>query len=117
MVQLPICSENPKTGKIVPSVDGSLKFNLTDPTFDYVLNGHGLRPETQCSLIYYADPWPTSHAGTFILSAVTDAHDHIYLAGSFNLGFPTYWITYTDTDVPQSFRSESAMLTIRPSVA
>src|SRR3989344_9607036 len=37
------------------NVDASVNFNDAGPTFDYTLNARGLEPNTEYSLIYYAD--------------------------------------------------------------
>ena len=45
--------------------DGSL--------FNYTLDGKGLAPSTQYSLIYYADGWPGNNPGALIGTHTTDA--------------------------------------------
>lgn len=75
---------------------GVLKYNLEGPEFEYLFNGHGLQPETDYSLIYYADPWPgdgTTHStGALIASGTTDIDGNLHLKGSVEL----------NTDLPNS---------------
>jgi len=64
---------------------GKLKCNVAGSTFDYVLHGHGLSPETGYSLIYYADPWPGDNPGALIASGVSNDKGDILLKGSAEL--------------------------------
>jgi hypothetical protein len=64
---------------------GVLKYNLEGPVFEYLFNGHGLQPDTDYSLIYYADPWPGDNPGALIASGTTDIDGNIHLKGSKNL--------------------------------
>jgi peroxiredoxin len=64
----------------------TLEFNLEGPEFDYMLNAHLLKPQTEYSLVYYSSPWPTNNAATLIGSARTDGLGNLKLSGSTNLG-------------------------------
>jgi len=66
---------------------GKLKYNLSGPEFEYLLNGHGLEADTDYSLIYYLEPqttwpWPV----TVIDSGTTNRGGNINLKGSVDLG-------------------------------
>lgn len=65
---------------------GKMTYNLAGPTFDFVFNGHGLQPNTDYSLIYYADPWPGNNPGALIASGMSNDGGNINLAGSVELG-------------------------------
>lgn len=65
---------------------GKMTYKLSGPTFDFVFNGCGLAPNTDYSLIYYADPWPGNNPGAFIASGMTNRGGNIHLAGSPDLG-------------------------------
>lgn len=65
---------------------GKMKYNLSCFTFDFVFNGHGLQPNTDYSLIYYADPWPGNNPGALIASGTSNSGGNIHLAGSEDLG-------------------------------
>jgi len=65
---------------------GKMKYNLAGPTFDFVFNGHELEPNTDYSLIYYADGWPGDHPGALIASGTSNKGGNIHLAGSPDLG-------------------------------
>lgn len=75
---------------------GKMKYNLEGPEFCFVFNGHGLEPNTDYSLIYYADPWPgnglTGLAGALIASGTTNRGGNIHLGGCEDL----------ETDLPHS---------------
>jgi hypothetical protein len=64
---------------------GKMKYNLAGPTFDFVFNGHELDPDTDYSLIYYADPWPGDNPGALIASGRSNEDGNIHLAGSTDL--------------------------------
>jgi len=64
---------------------GKIQYNLAGPTFDFVFNGHGLTPNTEYSLIYYADPWAGNHPGALIASGTTNSEGDIHLMGSIEL--------------------------------
>ena len=65
---------------------GKMKYNLAGHTFDFVFNGHELDPNTDYSLIYYADSWPGSNPGALIASGASNEEGNIHLAGSPDLG-------------------------------
>ena len=64
---------------------GKMKFNLAGPTFDFVFNGKGLEPDTDYSLIYYADPWPGNNPGALIANGTSNGGGNIHLGGSTEL--------------------------------
>jgi len=66
---------------------GKMKYNLSGLTFDFVFNGHRLEPNTDYSLIYYADPWPgvNGDAGVLIASGTSDEEGNIHLEGPVDL--------------------------------
>lgn len=64
---------------------GTLVYVTSGPTFDYTLTAQGLQPNTNYSLIYYADPWPGNNPGKFIGLHTTDSSGVINGAGSPNL--------------------------------
>jgi len=60
---------------------GKLKYSLTETTFDFHFNGHGLEFESEYALIYYPDPWP----GTGLIVFGTDVADeegNVHIKGS-----------------------------------
>jgi len=65
---------------------GKLKYNLAGSEFNFVFNGHGLKPNTEYSLIYYADPWPGNHPGALIASGKSNDEGNLHLKGSVDLG-------------------------------
>ena len=71
---------------------GKMKYNLAGPTFDFVFNGHELDPDTDYSLIYYADKpdrfvdWGGDNPGALIASGTSNEDGNIHLAGSPDLG-------------------------------
>ena len=64
---------------------GKMKYNLEGPEFEFVFNGHGLEPNTEYTLIYYADPWPGT-GGCDIASGTSNAGGNINLADSVDIG-------------------------------
>jgi hypothetical protein len=69
---------------------GKLKYTLTESTFDFHFNGHGLEPSVEgedpyvYALIYYPDPWP----GTGLIVFGSDASDeggNVHIKGSANI--------------------------------
>jgi predicted ribosomally synthesized peptide with SipW-like signal peptide len=69
-------------------VKGQLIYNLAGSTFDYKFEATGLKPGTQYSLIYYADPWPGCHPGALIATFTTDSSGNIAsTSGSASIGF------------------------------
>ena len=84
--------KDPSTWEIVDSgAWGKLKYNLAGPTFDFVFNGHGLQPNINYSLIYYADfpnrmvNWGGNNPGALIATGTTNPGGQLHLAGSPNL--------------------------------
>lgn len=78
--------KDPTTWEIVEGgAWGKIQYNIAGPTFDFVFNGHGLTPNTEYSLIYYADPWPGNHPGALIASGTTNSEGDIHLMGSIEL--------------------------------
>jgi hypothetical protein len=69
-----------------PGAFGRLKYEMSGPKFCYVFNGHGLEPDIEYSLIYYADPWPGNHPGALIDSGIPNNGGNIHLAGCIDLG-------------------------------
>lgn len=64
---------------------GKMTFRIAGPKFWFVFNGHGLEPNTNYSLIYYADPWPGNHPGALIASGTSNSGGNLHLAGSIEL--------------------------------
>src|SRR3990172_9082898 len=52
--------------QVVPGTEGTLKYVLSSPRFNFVFEGSGLTPNTSYSLIYYADGWPGNNPGALI---------------------------------------------------
>ena len=69
---------------------GRLVYKVAGPKFDFAFHGRRLEPNTEYSLIYYADPWPGDNPGAFIASGTTNRRGRITLAGRAEL----------DTDIP-----------------
>lgn len=65
---------------------GKMTFRTAGPEFWFVFNGHGLEPNTDYSLIYYADPWPGDNPGALIASGTSNRGGNLHLAGSIDLG-------------------------------
>lgn len=71
---------------------GELKYNLSGPTFDFVFKGRGLEPNTDYSLIYYADfedrftDWGGNNPGAFIASGTSNNNGKLNLEDSVDLG-------------------------------
>jgi len=61
---------------------GTLVYVVSGPTFDYTFTAQGLNPNTDYSLIYYADPWPGNHPGALIGSGTSDDSGNLNLAGN-----------------------------------
>jgi len=67
---------------------GKLKYTLTEETFDFHFNGHGLEPGYEYALIYYPDPWPGTGLIVFedILGRDTaDEEGNVHIRGSANI--------------------------------
>lgn len=84
--------KNPETWEIVEGgAWGKLKYNLSGSTFSFVFNGHGLEPNTEYSLIYYADfedrltNWGGNNPGALIAGGTSNEDGDIHLAGSVEL--------------------------------
>ncbi|OYT61191.1 hypothetical protein B6U81_03565 [Thermoplasmatales archaeon ex4484_30] len=80
---------------------GVLFFNNSGPKFYYQFKAQGLNPDTDYSLIYYADPWPGNNPGAFIGEFTTDASGNIALtAGSVDLNMDLtdakIWLVLSD---------------------
>lgn len=92
--------KDPGTWEIVKGgAWGKMTFRTKGSTFDFVFNGHNLEPNTDYSLIYYADPWPgkgcrvcEGTAGGFIAKGTSNNGGNLHLAGSVEL----------NTDLPAS---------------
>jgi len=74
--------KNPSDWTIVEDgAAGILGYNLGGPTFDYVFVSSGLEPETEYSLIYYADPWAGNNPGALIATMTTDVNGNVSISG------------------------------------
>ncbi|UCE97612.1 MAG: hypothetical protein JSV74_06630 [Dehalococcoidia bacterium] len=69
---------------------GKLKYTLTEETFDFHFNGHGLEPSVEgeppikYALIYYPDPWPGE--GLIIFgSDASNEGGNVHIKGSANI--------------------------------
>lgn len=71
---------------VIDGAWGKLKYNVEGSTFDYVFNGHGLDPEKDYSLIYYADPWPGNNTGALIANGTPNEGGNLHLMGSAIIG-------------------------------
>ena len=73
-------------------VQAVVVFNNGVPTFDYSLNAQGLQPETEYSLIYYADyadrlnEWGGDNPGALIGTGSSDVSGNLNLEESVDLG-------------------------------
>jgi hypothetical protein len=86
VAHLYLYQKDPSTWEIIDSGTwGKMTYNLEGPTFDFVFNGHGLTPNTDYSLIYYADPWPGDNPGALIASGMSNNGGQLHLAGSVEL--------------------------------
>ncbi|MFH1926556.1 MAG: hypothetical protein ABIK79_00075 [Chloroflexota bacterium] len=65
---------------------GKMIYSLSGPEFAFVFNGHRLDPDTEYSLIYYADLWPGNHPGALIASGTTCIEGNINLVDCVDLG-------------------------------
>lgn len=65
---------------------GVLKYPSSGSTFDYEFDGHRLQPNTNYSLIYYADPWPGNYPGALIATGASNSKGDLQLSGSVDLG-------------------------------
>ena len=86
VAHLYLYEKDPATWDIVEDgAWGKMKYNLEGPEFDFVFNGHGLEPNTEYTLIYYADPWPGT-GGCDIASGTSNEDGNIHLADSADIG-------------------------------
>jgi len=67
-------------------IEGTLVFQTMKLNFDYTLDAMGLIPETEYSLIYYADPWAGNHPGALIGTFTSDDCGIISASDNINLG-------------------------------
>jgi predicted ribosomally synthesized peptide with SipW-like signal peptide len=65
---------------------GTLSWAGDGDTFNYNLTANGLAPNTDYSLIYYADPWPGNHPGALIGTGLTDGSGNLVISGNPDLG-------------------------------
>ena len=87
IAHLYLYEKNPSDWTIVDSGSwGKMTYNQSGPVFDYIFNGHKLEPNTDYSLIYYADPWPGNHPGALIASGTSNNGGNINLSGSVDIG-------------------------------
>ena len=90
---LSLYEKDPDTWEVVEGgARGRLVYQAAGSKFHFTFNGHGLEPNTEYSLIYYADPWPGDHPGAFIASGTTNHRGCITLNGRVEI----------DTDIPNS---------------
>lgn len=74
---------------VVDGACGKMKYNLEGSEFEYVFNGHNLKPDTKYTLIYYGDDthndeWPYA---TCIDSGTSDLDGDLHLKGSFDFKY------------------------------
>ena len=89
---LNLYEKNPSDWSIVDGgAWGMMKYNLAGPEFEYDFNGKGLEPNTDYSLIYYADKpdrfvnWGGNNPGALIASGTSNGGGNIHLGGSTEL--------------------------------
>lgn len=70
---------------VVDGASGVLSFNTEGVTFDYTFTASGLEPNTNYSLIYYADPESGNHPGALIDTITSDGSGAITQSNSINL--------------------------------
>jgi len=64
---------------------GTMTYDLTGETFNYVFNGHGLTAGDEYELIYYPDPWPGE--GLLCLgSGIANEDGDVHLKSSVDTG-------------------------------
>lgn len=61
---------------------GMLTYKTVNNTFDYDFVAQGLTPDTNYSLIYYADPYPGDHPGAYINSGTSDGSGKLSFSGN-----------------------------------
>jgi len=60
---------------------GKMTYDLSGKEFNFVFNGHSLKPEVDYTLIYYPDPWPGK--GLICLgSGFSDEYGDIHIQNS-----------------------------------
>ena len=67
-------------------IEGTLVFKTISLELEGTIDATGLIPNTEYSLIYYADPWAGNHPGAYIGSMTSDCDGIISEAGSTDLG-------------------------------
>jgi len=89
---LELRQKNPDTWEVVEDgASGMLTYNLSGSTFEFKFEGEGLEPDTEYSLIYYADredrfvEWGGDNPGALIGSSTSDTDGEIEIEGSVNL--------------------------------
>jgi hypothetical protein len=83
-----LCLDNKDPATWEPILDdtlGMLMYSPAGPTFKYHFVGRGLEPDTEYSLIYYADPWPGNHPGALIATETADGDGNFVMSGSAEL--------------------------------
>lgn len=64
---------------------GNLRYNAEGETFQYRISARGLKPRTDYSLIYYADPWPGDNLGAVLGTFKTNWFGWLYRTGESDL--------------------------------
>lgn len=68
---------------------GKLNYKRKGDAFEFVFNGHKLKPNTDYKLIYYADPWPgkglngDDSCGGCLAEGTSNNGGNIHLAGTY----------------------------------
>ena len=87
--------ENKDSSTWQPIADGTwgeFGYNLAGDEFEFAINVYGLEPETEYSLIYYADTedryvdWGGDNPGALIATMTTDENGNKCISGSIDLG-------------------------------
>lgn len=83
-----------------------LKYNISGPTFDFVLNGHGLNPDTEYSLVVVVfNPYGNElYWAEEITSGTPNGGGELHIAGSYDFGRDIenadVWIVPSDNVIP-----------------
>mgnify|MGYP000005723989 CR=1 FL=1 len=86
IAHLYLYQKDPGTWEIIEDgAWGKLTYIQSGSEFKFVFNGHGLKPNTEYSLIYYADPWPGNNPGALISEGTSDDEGNLHLGGSIEL--------------------------------
>jgi hypothetical protein len=86
MGRLQLFEKDPTTWEVVEGgARGTMRYTRSGPSFDFVLNAHGLEPELGYSLIYYADPWP-GHGLMCLGDGVADEYGNVFIRNSVDTG-------------------------------